>query len=202
MTGIPFSSFLPGCRVDLSYSIQDRKVYDEVELEARYSGPYCPPNNRTSRPCLGDSSDNIPGVPKHRREAGRRACSTSSATWKGIYERLERGKAAQRQGGPRGKPGAGLRKPGVLTTIDRHSARGAGPGRPAALGSMTGRLGGRPHDRARVLQRNPAPPRHRARVRNRRRRRQPRARCRRLRRTPTTRRSRPLHATGGDAGLA
>ena len=58
-----FQLISPRVRVDLSYSIQDRKVYDEAELEARYSG-LTAAQQPDFKALLGDTSDNIPGVPR------------------------------------------------------------------------------------------------------------------------------------------
>ena len=58
-----FQLISAGVRVDLSYSIQNRKVYDEVELAARYSG-LTAAQQPDFKALLGDTSDNIPGVPK------------------------------------------------------------------------------------------------------------------------------------------
>ena len=58
-----FQLVSPRVRVDLSYSIQDRKVYDETELAARYSG-LTAAQQPDFKALVGDSSDNIPGVPK------------------------------------------------------------------------------------------------------------------------------------------
>ncbi len=74
-------------RVDLASSIQDRRVYDEAELAERYSGL-----NAAQQPdfkaLVGDSSDNIPGVPK----VGEKRAATllgDYASLEGIYENLE-----------------------------------------------------------------------------------------------------------------
>ena len=58
-----FQLISPNVRVDLSYSVQDRKVYDEEELQDRYSG-LTAAQQPDFKALLGDSSDNIPGVPK------------------------------------------------------------------------------------------------------------------------------------------
>ncbi len=58
-----FQLISPRVRVDLSYSIQDRKVYDEAELANRYSG-LTAGQQPDFKSLLGDSSDNIPGVPR------------------------------------------------------------------------------------------------------------------------------------------
>ena len=82
-----FQLITPRVRVDLSYSIQDRRVYDEAELALRYSGL-----TATQQPdfksLLGDSSDNIPGVPRigEKRAIG---LLTQFNDLEGIYEHLE-----------------------------------------------------------------------------------------------------------------
>ena len=58
-----FQLISPRVRVDLSYSIQDRKVYDEAELAERYGG-LTAAQQPDFKSLLGDSSDNIPGVPR------------------------------------------------------------------------------------------------------------------------------------------
>ena len=57
-----FQLVSPWVRVALHYSIQDRKVYDENEIRARYGGliPFQQPDLKALK---GDPSDNIPGVP-------------------------------------------------------------------------------------------------------------------------------------------
>ena len=82
-----FQLITPGVRVDLSYSIQDRKVYDEAELAARYSG-LTAAQQPDFKALLGDSSDNIPGVP---RIGEKRAIALLSEykDLEGIYDHLE-----------------------------------------------------------------------------------------------------------------
>ena len=58
-----FQLISPHVRVDLASSIQERKVYDEAELVARYSG-LTAEQQPDFKALLGDSSDNIPGVPR------------------------------------------------------------------------------------------------------------------------------------------
>ena len=58
-----FQLISPRIRVDLASSIQDRRVYDETELETRYMG-LTAAQQPDFKALLGDSSDNIPGVPK------------------------------------------------------------------------------------------------------------------------------------------
>ena len=82
-----FQLITPRVRVDLSYSIQDRKIYDEVELSARYSG-LTAAQQPDFKALLGDSSDNIPGVP---RVGEKRAIALLNDfnDLEGIYEHLE-----------------------------------------------------------------------------------------------------------------
>ncbi len=74
-------------RVDLASSIQDRRVYDEAELAERYSG-LTSAQQPDFKALVGDSSDNIPGVPKvgEKRAA---ALLNDYDTLEGIYENLE-----------------------------------------------------------------------------------------------------------------
>ncbi|MCI0780780.1 MAG: DNA polymerase I [Chloroflexi bacterium] len=58
-----FQLISPKVRVDLSYSIQNRKTYDEAELAVRYSG-LTSAQQPDFKALLGDTSDNIPGVPR------------------------------------------------------------------------------------------------------------------------------------------
>ncbi len=58
-----FQLISPGVRVDLAHNIQDRKVYDEAELAERYGG-LTAAQQPDFKALLGDSSDNIPGVPR------------------------------------------------------------------------------------------------------------------------------------------
>ena len=57
-----FQLVSPWVRVALHHNIQDRKVYDESEVRARYGGltPFQQPDLKALK---GDPSDNIPGVP-------------------------------------------------------------------------------------------------------------------------------------------
>ena len=82
-----FQLISPRVRVDLFYSIQDRKTYDEAELEARYSG-LTAAQQPDFKALLGDSSDNIPGVPRvgEKRAVG---LLTDFHDLEGIYEHLE-----------------------------------------------------------------------------------------------------------------
>ncbi|MEK7807346.1 MAG: DNA polymerase, partial [Chloroflexota bacterium] len=82
-----FQLVSPRVRVDLSYSIQERKVYDEVELAARYSG-LTAAQQPDFKALVGDASDNIPGVP---RIGEKRAIGLLSEfhDLEGIYQHLE-----------------------------------------------------------------------------------------------------------------
>ena len=82
-----FQLISPSVRVDLFHSIQDRKTYDEAELIARYSG-LTAAQQPDFKALLGDSSDNIPGVP---RVGEKRAIGLLNeyGTLEGIYEHLE-----------------------------------------------------------------------------------------------------------------
>lgn len=82
-----FQLVSPKVRVDLSYSIQDRKVYDEVQLAERYSG-LTASQQPDFKALLGDNSDNIPGVPKvgEKRAIG---LLTEYQDLEGIYEHLD-----------------------------------------------------------------------------------------------------------------
>jgi DNA polymerase-1 len=82
-----FQLISPNVRVDLSYSVQDRKVYDEQELQDRYSG-LTAAQQPDFKALLGDSSDNIPGVPKvgEKRAIG---LLNEYKTLEGIYQNIE-----------------------------------------------------------------------------------------------------------------
>ena len=58
-----FQLVTPHVRVDLASSIQERKIYDEAELAIRYSG-LTAAQQPDFKALLGDTSDNIPGVPR------------------------------------------------------------------------------------------------------------------------------------------
>ncbi len=82
-----FQLVSPRVRVDLASSIQERKVYDEAELEARYGG-LTASQQPDFKALLGDNSDNIPGVP---RVGEKRAIGllTAYPTLEAIYEHLD-----------------------------------------------------------------------------------------------------------------
>ncbi|MBM3943582.1 MAG: DNA polymerase I [SAR202 cluster bacterium] len=81
-----FQLITPHVRVDLAYSIQERKIYDEAELAARYSG-LTAAQQPDFKALMGDASDNIPGVPKigEKRAAG---LLNQFGSLEGIYEHL------------------------------------------------------------------------------------------------------------------
>ena len=112
-----FQLITPGVRVDLSYSVQDRKVYDEAELGVRYSG-LTAAQQPDFKALLGDTSDNIPGVPRvgEKRAVG---LLTEFHDLEGIYQHLDEVKP------PSVKQALGENRERafenrVLTTIDRH----------------------------------------------------------------------------------
>ncbi len=82
-----FQLVSPRVRVDLASSIQDRRVYDEAELAERYSG-LTAAQQPDFKALVGDSSDNIPGVPKvgEKRAA---ALLGDYGNLEGIYENLD-----------------------------------------------------------------------------------------------------------------
>ena len=82
-----FQLISPKVRVDLASSIQDRKVYDEAALMERYSG-LTAAQQTDFKALLGDTSDNIPGVPK----VGEKTAITLLNDYQnleGIYEHIE-----------------------------------------------------------------------------------------------------------------
>ena len=82
-----FQLISPRVRVDLASSIQDRRVYDEAELGERYSC-LTAAQQPDFKSLVGDSSDNIPGVPKvgEKRAA---ALLNDYGSLEGIYENLD-----------------------------------------------------------------------------------------------------------------
>ncbi len=113
-----FQLITPRVRVDLSYSIQDRKVYDEAALAERYSG-LTSAQQPDFKALLGDSSDNIPGVPK---VGEKRAVSllTDFHNLEGIYEHLDEVKPPSvKESLAEHRDRAFENR--ILTTIDQHS---------------------------------------------------------------------------------
>ena len=82
-----FQLISPKVRVDLASSIQDRKVYDEEALEERYSG-LTAAQQTDFKALLGDTSDNIPGVPKVGEKTAI-ALLNDYQNLEGIYEHIE-----------------------------------------------------------------------------------------------------------------
>ena len=82
-----FQLVSPRVRVDLASSIQERKVYDEAELSARYSG-LTAAQQPDFKALLGDTSDNIPGVPRVGEKRAMALLSTYPDL-EAIYEHLD-----------------------------------------------------------------------------------------------------------------
>ena len=82
-----FQLISPKVRVDLASSIQDRKVYDEEALQERYSG-LTAAQQTDFKALLGDTSDNIPGVPKVGEKTAI-ALLNDYQNLEGIYEHIE-----------------------------------------------------------------------------------------------------------------
>jgi DNA polymerase-1 len=113
-----FQLISPKVRVDLSYSIQGRKVYDEAELAARYSG-LSAAQQPDFKALLGDTSDNIPGVPRvgEKRAVGLLA---EFHDLEGVYANLDQIKPPSvKQALEENRDRAFENR--VLTTIDRDS---------------------------------------------------------------------------------
>ena len=82
-----FQLVSPWVRVALHYSIQERKVYDEVEVKARYGG-LSPQQQPDLKALKGDPSDNIPGVPGIGDKTAIRLLQEYHSL-EGIYEGIE-----------------------------------------------------------------------------------------------------------------
>ena len=113
-----FQLISPRVRVDLASNIQERKVYDEAELAERYSG-LTAAQQPDFKALLGDSSDNIPGVPKVGEKTAARLLNEYQSL-EGIYEHLDEikqkaVKAALEENRDRAFENR------TLMTIDRHS---------------------------------------------------------------------------------
>ncbi len=113
-----FQLISPKVKVDLSYSIQERKVYDETGLAARYSG-LTAAQQPDFKALLGDTSDNIPGVPK---VGEKRAISLLSDfhSLEGIYEHLDEVKPPSVKSSLAENRERAFENR-ILTTIDRHA---------------------------------------------------------------------------------
>ena len=82
-----FQLISPRVRVDLASSIQDRRVYDEAELGERYSG-LTAAQQPDFKAMVGDSSDNIPGVPRVGEKTAAKLLNEYGSL-EGIFENLE-----------------------------------------------------------------------------------------------------------------
>jgi DNA polymerase-1 len=102
-------------RVDL-HSVRDRKVYGEAELEARYSG-LTAAQQPDFKALLGDSSDNIPGVPKVGEKTAI-SLLNNYGTLEGIYEHLDEIKRPSVKESLAENRGRAFENR-ILTTIDR-----------------------------------------------------------------------------------
>ena len=78
----------PWVRVALSYSIQERKVYDEAAVRARYGG-LTPAHQPYIKALMGDSSDNIPGVPGIGEKTAVRLITEFDSV-EGVFQKIDR----------------------------------------------------------------------------------------------------------------
>jgi DNA polymerase-1 len=113
-----FQLISPKVRIDLSSSIQGRKVYNEEELAARYSG-LTAAQQPDFKALLGDTSDNIPGVPKVGAVTAAKLLNAFTSL-EGIYEHIEEiTQKAVKASLEENKDRAFENR--TLMTIDRHS---------------------------------------------------------------------------------
>ena len=82
-----FQLISPHVRIDLSSGFQDRNVYDEAALEERYGG-LTAAQQPDFKSLLGDSSDNIPGVPRVGEKTAIKLLNEFH-NLEGIYENIE-----------------------------------------------------------------------------------------------------------------
>ena len=82
-----FQLISPRVRVDLASGVQDRRVYDETELAERYSG-LTAAQQPDFKAMVGDSSDNIPGVPRVGEKTAAKLLNDYGSL-EGIFENLE-----------------------------------------------------------------------------------------------------------------
>ena len=82
-----FQLISPKIRVDLASGVQDRRIYDEAELAERYSG-LTASQQPDFKAMVGDSSDNIPGVPRVGEKTASKLLNDYGSL-EGIYENLE-----------------------------------------------------------------------------------------------------------------
>jgi DNA polymerase-1 len=78
----------PLVRVVLHYRVQERKVYDEAEVRAKYGG-LSPSQQPDLKALKGDPSDNIPGVPGVGEKTAFRLLLEFGSI-EGIYENIDR----------------------------------------------------------------------------------------------------------------
>ena len=77
----------PWVRVMLSFAVQKRAVYDEAAVKERFGG-LGPQSVADIKALMGDSSDNIPGVPGVGVKTAQKLI-TEFGSVEGIYERLD-----------------------------------------------------------------------------------------------------------------
>ena len=82
-----FQLISPHVRIDLSSGFQDKNVYDEAALAERYGG-LTAAQQPDFKSLLGDSSDNIPGVPRVGEKTAIKLLSEFHDL-EGIYEHIE-----------------------------------------------------------------------------------------------------------------
>ena len=83
-----FQLVSPWVRVDLHYSIQNRKIYGETEVRERYGGLQ-PAQQPDLKALKGDPSDNIPGVPGVGDKTAVKLM-LEFGSLEGIYENIDR----------------------------------------------------------------------------------------------------------------
>ena len=82
-----FQLISPHVRIDLSSGFQDRNVYDETSLAERYGG-LTADQQPDFKSLLGDTSDNIPGVPRVGEKTAIKLLNEFHDL-EGIYENIE-----------------------------------------------------------------------------------------------------------------
>ena len=82
-----FQLVSPWVRVALHHNVQDRKVYDENEVRARYGG-LTPLQQPDLKALKGDPSDNIPGVPGVGDKTAVKLISQFGSV-EGVYEHID-----------------------------------------------------------------------------------------------------------------
>ena len=82
-----FQLVSPWVRVDLHYSAQEKKVYDEIAVRERYGG-LVPAQQPDLKALKGDPSDNIPGVPGIGDKTAIKLL-VEYDTLEGIYEHID-----------------------------------------------------------------------------------------------------------------